>query len=115
LKFQKTSVPACGCKPPDKSWAEALAEAERILAASNSKDVMVTEEQAEQLSRPLSSGDARDRNGAKKQSTRRDAPTTSGGTTGSVAAPSAQEQGEWRETVGPDGVKRRVRVVAPTL
>ena len=52
LKFQKTRVPACGCKPPDKSWAEALADAERILASSNSKDVVVTEEQAEQLSRP---------------------------------------------------------------
>jgi hypothetical protein len=115
LKFQKTRVPTCGCKPPDKSWAEALADAERILAASNSKDVVVTEEQAEQLSRPLSSSDPRDRAGAKKQSTRRDA-TTVDGTTGSIVAPVAgKEQGEWRETVGPDGVKRRVRVVAPTL
>jgi hypothetical protein len=115
LKFQKTRVPACGCKPPDKSWAEALAEAERILASSNSKDVVVTEEQAEQLSRPLSSSDARDRAGAKKQSTRRDAPTVEG-TTGSLAAPATgKDPGEWRETIGPDGVKRRVRVVAPTL
>jgi len=115
LKFQKTRVPACGCKPPDRSWAEALADAERILAASNSKDVVVTEEQAEQLSRPLSSSDARDRAGAKKQSTRRDAPTVEG-TTGSLAAPAAgKDPGEWREAIGPDGVKRRVRVVAPTL
>jgi hypothetical protein len=115
LKFQKTLVPACGCKPPDKSWAEALADAERILAASNSKDVVVTEEQAEQLSRPLSSSDMRsdmrDRAGAKKQSTRRDAPTVEG-TNGPLAAPAT---GEWRETIGPDGVKRRIRVVAPTL
>ncbi len=116
LKFQKTHVSACGCKPPDKSWAEALADAERLLAASNSKDVVVTEEQAEQLSRPQSSGDTRDRGGDnKKQPTRRDAPTNNG-STGSIAAPAGgQEQGEWRETVGPDGVKRRVRVVAPTL
>ncbi len=115
LKFQKTRVPACGCKPPDKSWAEALADAERILASSNSKDVVVTEEQAEQLSRPASSSDARDRAGAKKQSTRRDAPTVEG-TTGSLAAPAiGKDPGEWRETIGPDGVKRRVRVVAPTL
>jgi hypothetical protein len=115
LKFQKTRVPACGCKPPDKSWAEALADAERILASSNSKDVVVTEEQAEQLSRPLSSSDARDRAGAKKQSTRRDAPTVEG-TTGSLAAPATgKDSGEWRETIGPDGVKRRVRIVAPAL
>jgi hypothetical protein len=115
LKFQKTRVPACGCKPPDKSWAEALAEAEGILAASNTKDVVVTEEQAEQLSRPLSSSDARDRAGAKKPSTRRDAPAVEG-TTGSLAAPATgKDPGEWRETIGPDGVKRRVRVVAPAL
>ena len=115
LKFQKTLVPACGCKPPDKSWAEALADAERILASSNSKDVVVTEEQAEQLSRPLSSSDARDRVGAKKQSTRRDAPAVEGAT-GALAAPAnGKDPGEWRETIGPDGVKRRVRVVAPTL
>ena len=115
LKFQKTRIPACGCKPADKSWAEALADAERILAASNSKDVVVTEEQAEQLSRPRSSGDMRDHAGAKKQSTRRDAPTVEG-TTGPLAAPAAgKDPGEWRETIGPDGVRRRVRVVAPTL
>jgi len=115
LKFQKTRVPACGCKPPDKSWAEALAEAERILASSNSRDVVVTEEQAEQLSRPLSSSDARDRAGAKKQSTRRDPPAVEG-TTGSLAAPAAgKDAGEWRETIGPDGTKRRIRVVAPAL
>ena len=115
LKFQKTLVPACGCKPPDKSWAEALADAERILASSNNKDVVVTEEQAEQLSRPLSPSDARERAGARKQSTRRDAPTAEGAT-GSLAAPATgKDLGEWRETIGPDGVKRRIRVVAPAL
>ncbi|MGA8171400.1 MAG: DUF2865 domain-containing protein [Methylocystis sp.] len=116
LKFQKTLVPACGCKPPDKSWAEALADAERILAASNSKDVVVTEEQAELLSRPAAAAaEKRDHGGARKQSTRRDSPTPDA-TTGSITTPiTGQSQGETRETVGPDGVKRRVRVVAPTL
>lgn len=51
-KFEKTHDPACGCKPPDKSWAEALADAEALIAANN-KDTVVTPEQAEQLSRPL--------------------------------------------------------------
>ena len=115
LKFQKTRVPACGCKPPDKSWAEALADAERILAASNSKDFVVTEEQAEQLSRPVSASDTRDRGGTKKQSSRRDASTVQGATSSPPAPPAGTDRGEWRETIGPDGVKRRVRVVAPTL
>jgi len=119
LKFQKTRDASCGCKPPDKSWAEALVEAERILAASNSKDSVVTAEQAEQLSRPVTAGAA---HGARSQSTRREVQTTNAGA-GTLAppppasspVPGGEAQGVTREVVGPDGVKRRVRVVAPTL
>lgn len=112
LKFQKTYDASCGCKPPGQSWAEALAEAERIIAERNSKDQMVTAEQAEQMSRPLTSADPR----AKK--TRAQPP---GGAQGNEAlrgtAPATDDaSGEvYREVVGPDGVKRRVRVVAPML
>lgn len=94
-------------------------EAERILAASNSKDSVVTAEQAEQLSRPVTAGAAR---GARSQSTRREVQTTNAGA-GAPAPPPAtsspatggEAQSVTREVVGPDGVKRRVRVVAPTL
>lgn len=125
LKFQKTYDPKCGCKPPGQSWAEALVEAERLLAITNSKDTILTEEEAELLSRPIAPNDPRgkSRKSRKKNfSTRQDAPDAAplaGGADASAtetADKSATSQPEtFREIVGPDGVKRRVRVVAPTL
>lgn len=107
FKFQKTYDPACGCKPPGQSWAEALAEAERLIAERNAKDQVVTAEQAEQLSRPARPGEPRARN-------------VKGRIDAAAPAPSAPEAGAaapevYREIVGPDGVSRRVRVVAPSL
>jgi hypothetical protein len=116
LKYQKSYDPACGCKPQGKSWVEALADAEQILAARNTKDQMVTAEQAEQMSRPIQAGDPRARKPtgpsapvAAEEEPRgaQDGVTASGVTTGGPEV--------FRNIVGPDGVKRRVRVVAPTL
>jgi hypothetical protein len=109
LKFQKSYDPSCGCKPKDQSWTEALAEAERILAERNKKDRMISAEQAEQMSRPILSGDSP----ARKQGGQAAAPAENAplrGTQGSVT-----NHETYREVVGPDGVKRRVRIVAPTL
>lgn len=106
-KFETSYDPTCGCKPADKSWTEALAEAESILAERNKKDQMVTTEEAEKLSRPILPGNLR----AKKP-----AGTPAAGqpplAEGSVTTGGPEV---FREVVGPDGVKRRVRVVAPTL
>jgi Protein of unknown function (DUF2865) len=110
-RFETVYDPTCGCKPPGQSWTEALAEAERMLAERNKKDQMVTTEQAEQLSRPILPGDPR----AKKAL----GPTPAAGepsppplAAGSVTTGAPEV---FRDVVGPDGVKRRVRVVAPTL
>jgi hypothetical protein len=128
LKFQKSYDPACTCKPPGKSWVEALAEAEQILAARHNEDEQVTAEQAEQLSRPLPPGAARvSGKGGKKgqrQATPLEQPPVADAAPGAMGTPN-KEDGEktsateapavFREVVGPDGVKRRVRVVAPSL
>lgn len=107
MKFSKTFDPSCACKPRGKSWVEALAEAERILAEKHGGDLVVTEEKAEELSRPIAarsrkSGAAPVADAAPEPSL----PETKG---------TAKGQETTREVVGPDGVKRRVRVVAPTL
>jgi hypothetical protein len=118
-KFEKTYDPACGCKPPDKSWSEALAEAERLIAERNAKDQVVTAEQAEQLSRPLPPGVARQRKG--RGSAPAPAPIAAEPAAAQPAAAEPAQEGAaatpetYREVVGPDGVKRRVRVVAPAL
>ncbi len=117
-KFETTYDPSCGCKPPGRSWAEALAEAELLIAERHAKDQVVTAEQAEQLSRALPPGVARGRK-AKGSAPAAPEPTT-------TVEPAAQAQPSaadgaaatpetYREVIGPDGIKRRVRVVAPAL
>jgi hypothetical protein len=110
FKFQKTRDASCSCKPAGKNWAESLGEAESILAATHSKDSVVTEEQAEQLSRPAAAPKR-----AERQPARQDAKSRVETSTPETSAGAAQGQSVTREVTGPDGVKRRVRVVAPTL
>ncbi|QGM99031.1 DUF2865 domain-containing protein [Methylocystis parvus] len=112
-KFEKSYEPSCGCKPQGQSWTEALAEAERMLAERNKKDQMITAEQAEQMSRPIQSGDPRARRpeGAAAVA----APLVGDGLRGTQGSVTTGAPEVFREVVGPDGVKRRVRVVAPTL
>ncbi len=112
-KFQSSYDPACGCKPRDKSWVEALADAEAILAERYSKDRLVTVEQAEAMSRPLRQGEIR----ATKRSQR---------SVGAIQPPSAQtptvrfdngssDAAVYKDVTGSDGVTRRVRVIDPTM
>ncbi|WP_332310716.1 DUF2865 domain-containing protein [Methylocystis silviterrae] len=117
-KFEKTYDPSCGCKPPGQSWAEALAEAERLIAERHAKDQVVTAEQAEQLSRALPPGVARGRK-AKGSAPAAPEPTMTA-EPAAQAQPSAEDGAAaapetYREIVGADGIKRRVRVVAPAL
>jgi hypothetical protein len=51
LRYRRTFDPACTCRPPGKSWAETLAPAERLLSGGR-RDLIVTPEKAEELSRP---------------------------------------------------------------
>jgi hypothetical protein len=101
-KFAKSYDATCGCKPAGRSWAETLAEAERLLSEKHRSDEIVSAEKAEQLSRPAVAN------------VRRPGPTIE--TAPSFVDKAASHAREtWREVVGPGGVKKRVRVIAPTL
>jgi len=50
-KFRKTFDPTCTCKPANKSWSEVLDKAEQLLG-SKGRDLIVTPEKADELSRP---------------------------------------------------------------
>jgi hypothetical protein len=115
LRFQKERVAGCTCKPPGKNWAESLQEAERLLSETHSQDAMVTPEEAEKLSRPLPVGGSSSRRDTKGQSTRREAQAQESLPEAPAAAASAATRDVYRETMGPDGVRRRVRIIAPTL
>jgi len=107
LKFTKSYDPTCACRPAGRSWAETLAEAERLLAERNRGDLVVSAEKAEELSRPIGARAARS------------AVSPNLPSPGPEAAQPEKRPLEGRETtreiVGADGVKKRVRVIAPTL
>lgn len=52
LKYQKTLDPACTCRAAGASWADTLADAERILNYGGRRDVMVTPQQSAAMARP---------------------------------------------------------------
>ncbi len=107
LKFQKSFDPACTCKPPGQSWVEALKGADEVLGGERRGDIVVTPEKSAELS-----------------AVRADARTAGPSSLSPAALPAAgasagqkQDAGQavTRDVVGPDGVKRRVRIVGPLL
>lgn len=51
-KFKTRFDPACTCKPPGQSWAQALAKAEDLLDNKSKRDVIVDAKKSEELSKP---------------------------------------------------------------
>jgi hypothetical protein len=140
LKFQKSFDAACTCRPAGQSWADALVGAERVLGHERKGDIIVTPEKSAEMSRPkpdagqkakvLQTAQPKQANADKMQQDdieSRDAasaaqvPTASkdsaGIATGEVKNGTAypEGQGQTAEVAGPDGVKRRVRIVGPQL
>jgi hypothetical protein len=108
LKFQRSYDPSCTCKPPTRSWAEVLAPAEDLLEA-RSGDILVTPEKAEELSRPASVAGPRSRPASALPRDQKP------GASQAAAQGPVLSLGEIREVIGPNGIKRRVRIVGPTL
>ncbi|GAC1340286.1 MAG: DUF2865 domain-containing protein [Beijerinckiaceae bacterium] len=135
FKFEKTVDPTCACKAPGQTWVQTLAEAEKVLGNQRRGDMIVTPAQAEELSRPKEArvrgkADASakivdkkpvDELSAIEGQAAADAPTASrdsaGINPGSVRGGKSYGigEGEVRDVIGADGLKRRVRVVGPSL
>jgi Protein of unknown function (DUF2865) len=107
LKFEKAFDPACTCKPAGKSWAEALAGAEQMLGRERKSDIVVTPEKSAELAKPKFEKMASPRPGAQPSAAKEDQ-------TGKNSA-NAEGQAGTQEVTGPDGVKRRVRIIVPPL
>lgn len=110
LKFQKEFDSACTCKPPGQSWVEALSGADRLLGGERKTDILVTPEKSAELSAPKA--DAR---GASSAPGALPAAAPAAGAAGRSGPVQDQGAGPTREVIGPDGVKRQVRVVGPKL
>jgi hypothetical protein len=141
LKFEKTYDPACTCKPPGQTWAEALANAERVLGHERKGDIIVTPEKSAEMSRPTlnaaqrskligatsaraaaaaaKAGKSVDDLAAHDAASAAQVPTASddsaGIATGDVKPTDSFSQGEGKtvEITGPDGAKHQVRIVGP--
>ncbi|HTV32144.1 MAG TPA: DUF2865 domain-containing protein [Methylocella sp.] len=99
LKFEKHFDPACTCKPPGKSWAEALAGAEEVLGRARKGDVLVTPETSVELAKPSSE------TGIRPKSVHESGADGLG----------ADKEEATQDITGPDGVRRRVRIIVPPL
>jgi hypothetical protein len=107
LKFEKSFDPACTCKPAGQSWAEALAGAEQMLGRERTSDIVVTPEKSAELAKPKFEKAAPPRPGTQPSAAKEDQ-------AGKNSA-NAEGQALTQEVTGPDGVKRRVRIIVPPL
>ncbi len=107
LKFEKTFDPACTCKPAGQTWAEALSGAEQMLGRERKSDIVVTPEKSAELAKPKYEKAAPTGPGT-QPSVAKDDPA------GKNSA-NAEEETLTQEVIGPDGVKRRVRIIVPPL
>ncbi len=103
LKYQKSYDAACTCKPPGQTWAEALSGAEDLLGRARKTDVLVTPETSAELAKP------------KLEKPPRPSPLPEPGSQAGSKPSAAADQTGADEIVGPDGVKRRVRIIVPPL
>jgi Protein of unknown function (DUF2865) len=142
LKYRKSVDNSCSCRRRGQSWAEALVGAEQRLGSGGKTDIMVTPERSAELSRPKLDPKAKpgktppletpkistpDPKAAAQDQTPIDqllgqqAATVSREPSGIAVGDAAtgavytKGQGQTQEITGPDGVKRRVRIIDPTL
>ena len=138
LKYRQSLDPTCSCKRKGESWADALAGAEAKLGRESKGDVFVTPEKSIELSRPKFDAKTKAKTPADAKATPGATPAAPAADPGvdalsqqaatisreasGIAGGEAQTgarygegQGQTVETVGPDGVKRKVRIIDPTL
>ncbi len=135
LKYRQSLDPTCSCKRKGESWADALAGAEAKLGRESKGDVFVTPEKSLELSRPKFDAKTKAKTPADAKATPGATPAADPGVdalsqqaatisreASGIAGGEAQTgakygegQGQTVETVGPDGVKRKVRIIDPTL
>jgi len=135
LKYRQSLDPNCSCRRRDQSWADALAGAEAKLGRESKGDIFVTPEKSAEMSRPRIDPKAKLTKAApppdavaspsvdpaldpaltqQAATISREASGIAGGQA-QTGARYGEDQGKTVEMVGPDGVKRRVRIIDPTL
>ena len=109
MKFSKAFVPECSCRPKDKSWAQALANAEEVIGNTRKGDIVVTQAKSDELSRPKMDAKAR----ASMLAGPAPAPVDASAAAKIAGDAADNEAGSPPETAMTDGTARGVRKVGP--
>lgn len=135
-RYKQKFNPSCTCKRADQSWVDVLAKAEKLLGRPNRRDIIVTPEKAEELSRPKlavakaaqtrrarlqeaqAAAEAERQRKAQEQSDRQEAAEVARQQAGIAygrgsVAHFGLQAGRTETIEGPDGEKRQVRVIGP--
>ena len=132
LKYRQSFDSTCSCRKRGQSWAEALAIAEQKLGSESRSDIIVTPAKSVELSRPRIDPKAKPAKPAPEAPKVAAAPSPSDQLEKQAGAISREssgiaagdgaggpllstDKGQTREIIGPDGVKRRVRIIDPML
>jgi hypothetical protein len=110
FQYRKSMSPECSCRRPGESWAQtlkAIGPDDTVLPG----DVVVTEQNAKQLSQPRSGPDGKPiRSDQRKPSTASPSPATPSTATAPANAPASEQS-----PGSTDPAKRSVRTVGPTF
>jgi hypothetical protein len=102
FRYRQEFNPSCACKAAGQTWSDALKSIDDKAEAEQQGDIIVTEESAKKMSRPLTKGTA---TGAKKGATTATAPAT--------PAPEASPPAADPAGAAPDN--KPIRSVGPTF
>lgn len=101
FRFRTEFNPSCSCKAPGQTWSDALKSIDDKATAEQQGDIIVTEESAKKMQRPV----------AKSASAKKGAPATA--TT--AAAPPAQTSAPPAEQAAAPTDNKQIRSVGPTF
>ena len=112
FSYRKQLNPACNCRLPGQSWAEALRQTSDQTIERG--DIVVTEERAKQLSQPRFDPQGKPVNSSQTSARAKGAD----GVNNAPLPPAATEQqptAPAEEKIGQEPGKRKVRAVGPTF
>src|ERR1700681_756013 len=105
FRYRQEFNPSCACKAAGQTWSDALKSIDDKAEAEQQDDIIVTEESAKKMARPLAKGAATSKKGAVPAGTTATAPATP---TPEAAPPAADPSG-----AAPDN--KPIRSVGPTF
>jgi hypothetical protein len=99
--------PSCSCRAPGQSWADALKSVDDKAEAQQQGDIIVTEESAKKMQRPLTKQSAAAKKGAPPPTATAPASGSDANAEAPAAATSAPSDNKQIRTVGPTFIPAR--------